>query len=314
LQEQLKKISAGDLPQNLFVAPYGTAPAVLCAVEINKTKTLRVTGNANLKPGFIINTPSISDLLAGDRITITGRLGDGVPKSDWAMVIDRFFDSSNYSGLSQHVTPEHGELFSMTYLLDDDDLKFPLLIRSNHWGKSVEPMNYFVDSILVTRETSEARYIKDARELIYSLANDENIQTLKPGDVTRFLRSSGTPKYTIFERDGRKGMKISRRINNWDGIDISLAGMNLKQGNRYTVTVSGAIDGAAPQDARMMLQLLPEFIWRSEIKARDDNEFTLRHTLSAMELQTTEFIRIASCDDGAKMSFNIFKIEITVSA
>lgn len=315
LQEQLKKINAGEFPENPFVAPYGNAPAALCALEINKTKTLRITGNsgAKSKPGFRINTPAISDLNSGDRITITGRLGEGVPKSDWAIVIDRFIDKDNYAGLSQHVSPAQGELFSMTYVLDEEDLKFPLLVRSNHWGKSVEPMIFFVDSILVSRETSDTMFVKDSRGLIYSLANDENVQTLKPGDVTKFLRSAGTPKYKIFEHDGKKAIKISRRINNWDGIDISLTGMNLKQGNRYTISAHGIVDGIAPKNARMMFQLLPEFIWRSELYAQDEKEFSLRHTLSATELQSTDFIRIATCDDGAKMSFSIFSVEITVN-
>jgi hypothetical protein len=311
LQENLKEIKEGHFRENTYLSQYGTSPAAIDVISTGGTKTIRVRGNVDKKPGFFLHTPALPNLSPGDRITVTGRLGAGVPKSDWAMVIDRNTSDHGYVGLAQHVNPEHHELFSITYLLDTDDLQNSLLIRANQWGKAEKPMDYYVDCILITRKTASANTVTDSRQTVYSLAKDPNVKELKPGDITKFIRSAGTPTYTITEKEGKKIIHLRRRLNNWDGIDVWLPSMELKQGNRYKITVKGKIDEYTQKNAKMMLQTLPGYIWRSEQAVTDDQDFTLTHTFSAMDIQTAEAVRIASDDNGASMSFTIFDIELT---
>lgn len=311
LQEILKDIGVGDFPENPYISPYSETPAALCVVDLSGTKTVRVIGRADQKPGLSLNTPAIKTLYPGDRITVTGRLGGGVPKGDWAMAIDRQTSREDYDGLAQHLNPKHGALYSITYLLDKPDLENPLLVRSNHWGKDTGRMEFYVDSILITRNSAAMNTTIDNRREVYSLATDENLKNLRPGHITKFLRSSGTPKYTVFEKNGRKGIHLGRRTNNWDGIDIRLASMDLKPGNLYTIQVKGRIDGNANSGARMMFQFLPDYVWRSEIFVSSNQDFVLSHTLSIMELLTAKAVRVATCDDSTNMSFYIYDIEIT---
>jgi hypothetical protein len=313
LQESLKETEIFKK----IITPYGENPSAINIIEVAATKTVHVAGRTDFKPGLAVNTPELHGLQSGDRITVTGRLGSGVPKSDWAMVIDRrkikSGVSGGWTGLAQHVSPEHNELFTITHLLDAEDLDKTFMIRSNHWGNVTESMDFYLDSILITRNVSQTSFVKDEREQIYSLASDGNLKKLRPGDITRFLRAAGTPKFTIIEKNSRKGVHLANRINNWDGLDIWLPSLELKQGNSYSITVNGRVDGVAGERARLMLQIIPGYIWRSEKYVYDDDEFTLNHTFSATELQTAQTIRIASDDEGAKMSFFIYDIEVTIN-
>jgi endo-1,4-beta-xylanase len=123
-----------------------------------------------------------------------------------------------------------------------------------------------------------------------------------------FLRSSGTPVYKIIGEE--KIIHIGHRLNNWDGIDIRLENMNLKQGNRYTIRVKGRVDGCAPPGMIIMLQIVPDFMWRHSVECTDNCEFTLSHTFSIMELQTAEAVRIATNTEGANVSFFIDEIKV----
>jgi hypothetical protein len=272
-----------------------------------------VVGKEDLKPGLQLQTPMIKNIQPGDRITATGRIGGGAPKSDWAMVIDRKTGVESFRGLAQHVTPEHNELFSVTYILDEADLEKPLMVRSNYWGNVTESMDFYVDSILITRNVSHTSTVVDERQTVYSFAEDDGVKKLRPGDITKFIRSAGTPKYTIFEKNSKKGIHLGNRLNNWDGLDIWLPSLDLKPGNSYTISVNGKIDGPSSEKARVMFQIIPGYIWRSEKNVVDNEEFNLSHTFSAMELQTAQTVRIATDDGGAKMSFFLYDIEITAN-
>ena len=86
--------------------------------------------------------------------------------------------------------------------------------------------------------------------------------------------------------------------------------MDLKQGNIYTIHAKGRIEGFAPSGATIMFQILPGYIWRSVVAAEENGNFVLSHTLSMMELQTAEAVRITSNPEGAEMSFTISEIEV----
>ncbi|MCL1882805.1 MAG: hypothetical protein FWF81_03520 [Defluviitaleaceae bacterium] len=311
LQEELKELESGQLPENPYFGMYGATQ--LSIVNVASTKTIHVAGKTDLKPGLMVNTQVMSALLPGDRITVTGRLGSGAPRSDWAMVIDRHTSIYGHEGLAQHITPKHNELFSITYLLEADDLEKPLLVRTNHWGTAEESMDYYIDSVLITRNIKNTDADTEERKEIYTLAGDTNFVKLRPGGVTRYIKACGTPKFTITESNGKKGIRVERRLNNWDGLDLWLENMNLKKGNSYTITVNGKIEGIAAEKSRMMFQMLPGYIWKSVRDVVSDQEFTLTHTLSAMELQNTEAVRIATNEEGATMSFFIRSIEVTAN-
>ncbi|MDR0272941.1 MAG: hypothetical protein LBI27_06455 [Clostridiales bacterium] len=315
LQEILKEIEAGELTDNVYFSRYSNTTPEIGIKEAGTVKAIHISDKMALKPGIALNMSAIPNLHQGDRITITGRIGSGFPKTDWAMVIDRQTAKNGFSGLSQHITPDHVELFNVTYILEEIDLDKTFFIRTNFWGRgrTEDVVDFYVDSILITRNVKHFDTVIDDRQAIYSFATDENIKSMKPGDISRFIRSAGTPKYTMTERNGKRGVHLGRRMNNWDGVDIWLPNMNLKKGNKYTITVNGKIDGHATPGARVMLQMLPGYIWRSDMHVSDDQEFTLTHTLTAMELQISEAVRIATDENGATMSFFIHDIEITLN-
>ncbi|MCL1878180.1 MAG: hypothetical protein FWF80_04935 [Defluviitaleaceae bacterium] len=312
LQENLKEINVGQLVKTRYLFPSGrqSTPDVL---SVRDVKTIHIAGRANEKPGVTLVTPRIKTLRPGDKVIVTGRVGSGAPTSDWAMVIDRRTSRSSYTGLAQCVAPPHDELFSITYLLEPEDLKFPFMIRANPWGNSTGYMDYFLDSVLISRNDKTSDHEIDTRNVIYTLAGDDSFDKLKVGDVHKFIKAAGSPVFTVFMQDGKKNVRIERRVNNWDGLDVWFPGMNLKQGNVYKITVHGKVDGHAPSGASMMMQVLPGFIWRSEAQVSDNQEFTLSHTFPAMELKTLDSVRIATNSPGADMSFTINTIEVTAA-
>ena len=309
LQDDLKNMSEGPLPQNGYVAPWGDTPADFNVVRVGPVKTIHVTNRKQVYDGLAVYVPSMTKLWPEDRITVTGRIGMGASKSDWSMAIDKY--DGDYTTLSQHLAPDQSELFSISYLLDVADLDNPIIVHSDDWGKRVDPIDFYVDSILITRDVKDKSMVIEERKEIYSLAKDSNILTLNPGDVTDFIQTSGAPKYEVSEKDSKKRIRIFGRMNNWDGLDILLKKMNLKPGNRYTLHVKGRIDGLAPPRSELMLQIVPGYIWRSEEAVVDNQPFTLSHTFSIMELQNAEAVRVASNVPGSDMAFYIDEIVIS---
>lgn len=308
LQKELGELSLGVFGGSRHLASGGEYPPKLTVVEAGGTKTLLVSDRPAIDSGLVLQVPALAKLLPGDKIIITGRICGTAPKLDWAMVMRRY--GKLYANLAQHYIPSTDELFCITYVFDPIDLETPVQIRSNHWGKDDTPMDFFVDSILITREQSNANIEMDSRRVVYSFADDVNVKELKPGDITPFIHASGAPMYTVKEKGGKKSIRVWRRLNNWDGIDIIIPNMNLKSGNLYTIRAKGRVESPVPPGATMMFQVLPGFIWRSAVPVEDNGVFTLSHTLSIMELQMAEGIRIASNPECAGMSFIISEIEV----
>lgn len=313
LQESLKTINAGPLKD----APYLSAMRDECSsdvINVQDVKTIHCAGRVDMKPGIIINTRAMEQLRPGDKITVTGRVGSGAPTSDWAIAIDRRRHETAFnvfSVLAQCISPLHSELFSVTYLLEPEDLKCPIMIRTNLWGNTTGYMDYFIDNVLITRSSDSVDIEPETRGVIYSLDTDDGLISLKPNDVQKFIRASGQPKYTLSKKDGKKSILVERRMNHWDGIDLLFADMGIKQGNIYTIKVRGKIEEPAPPNSRIMLQIIPGFIWQSEVFLTDDREFTLEHTFPAMQLQTLEAVRITTDTAGAEVSFTIYDMEVT---
>jgi hypothetical protein len=212
-----------------------------------------------------------------------------------------------------------GDNFSVSYILDAADLEQKLIIRSSSWGEYNAHMDFFVDSILITRSPESANITIDTRHVLYSLAGDESVQKL-PADAPiyfeggAYLRSAGEPNFRMKEFEGKKCLHIYNRTNDWDGIDIRMGELKLLRGNHYTIKVRGRVDGNAPENTQIMLQLVPGYVWRSNQPVTDNQEFELHHTLSAMEVINGETIRITTNGNGAVMAFYIYDIEITVKS
>ncbi|MCL1842808.1 MAG: hypothetical protein FWF79_03265 [Defluviitaleaceae bacterium] len=310
LQEELKNIKAGELPENPYLCACGDTPSSLEVVEQDDAKTLLVKNRASVSDGISIKLPAYEGLCVGDRVTVTGRIGDGAPKTNWGIALNR--SGNDYAHLAQHRIPTRDDLYYLTYLLEKVDLDCTLHIRTIFWGNEEACMNFYADDILITRNTHDTATDTDERSIVYSLATDESTEGFAPGVMTKYLVTSGEPMYKMIESEHGKAIHISNRVNDWDGLDIQLKPMGLKPGSNYTIRVEGRIDGHAPPEAMIMMQFLPGYVWRNPRAAYDNNEFVLTHNLSKTEVLNAEFIRITSNPPGAKMSFIISNIEIKV--
>jgi AraC-like DNA-binding protein len=309
LREELKNAAPGDFAGQ-YLIPGATGGKHLPALSVSEaggTKSVFVSKRSSTDSIPLLQIPAMSNLQPGDKITVTGKICE-TATSDWAVILRKY--GGDYTVLAQQTFPGVNKLYSVTYALDRADMEYPVQIRINPWGREDVPPNFFVDSILITREQSATSIEVDERQIVYSLATDENVTHLRPGDITEFIRPSGTPLFTVKKRPGKKQIRVSRRTNDWDGIDVYLPGMNLKPGNLYTISAKLRIEGESPPKAAMMFQVLPGFIWRSVVAVEDDSTFVLSHTFSLMELQTSEAVRITSNPEGTNMDFTISEIEV----
>ena len=304
-QEELKSADAGIFFGNKFLFASEKFPPKLFVTEFGEKKSILVSDRPALDSGLVIQIPATKNLRPGDKITVAGRIDGIAPKNDWAMVVRKYGGDNDILTL----VPNTDEKFCITYVFDTADLETPVQIRSTHWGNDGTPVNFFVDSILITRDKNNSNFEIEPRKIIYSFANDEKINELT-GDITAFIRPSGEPSCAVKKISDKKFIHVKQRKNNWDGVDILLPDMNLKQGNIYTIRAKGHIEDSAPPGATMMFQILPGYIWRSVVAAEENGEFVLSHTLSMMELQTAEAVRITSNPEGAEMSFAISEIEV----
>jgi hypothetical protein len=316
LQDELKNYTAGDLPKNPRIEANPNQHATLSVIEEEGAKTILVSNRHEVSDGITINMNEIEGLRPGDRLTISGRTGSGAPTVKWGMLIHR--GGGSYSLLEQHNMPAPDELYFLTYLLDAVDLEHPIRLRTDHWGNEEAHMDFFVDDILITRNLKNAGTVTDGRDVVYSLATDEYAREgLVPAPGTRsvptFLQTSGEPEFILLEEGGKKSIIVRRRVHDWDGVDIHLTMMGLKQGCSYTINVEGRIEGEAHGGAQMMMQVLPGYVWRDNKDVNGGEEFSLSHTLSNAEILNAEVIRITSNPQGAKMTFVITDIILKVN-
>jgi len=280
----------------------------LTVLEEDGTKCILVSEREE-GTGLAVNLAAIPDLRVGDKITVTGRVGAGAPFKSWAVSILRIGINEASLVLVQHSTPAYDELFHLSHILSAEDIKQLVHIRTSQWLGETANVDIYVDSILISRNIDSTQFQIDSRTEVYNLANDQ-INSTKVGDITDYIVSAGEPAFNVTEQDGQKHIHITSRVNDWDGIDIQLALMNLVPGNKYTVKVKGRSDGVAQPGADIILQTVPGFIWRKFALMQENRNFELVHTFSPAEVQTTEVVRIATNGQGATVPFTIFGIEI----
>lgn len=308
LQEHIKDFAPGIMPENPYLIPNNEQIAKINIVESDGAKTVFIEDRTSNMEGMTVNMPSFEGLQPGDRLTVTGRIPSGAPKTDWGMVIHR--GGEGYAILEQHRIPAHDGLYYMTYLLDAIDFEHPIRIRTNHWGNEEAHMDFFVDDILITRDPKNTDAATETRDVVYSFEeNGYSSVNLEFGAISEYLQKSGEPDIELLD-GAEKRIHIRRRVNDWDGVDIHVDRMRLRSGNKYTIHVEGRVEGDAPQGAQLMFQIIPGYVWRDNKNVIGGEEFSLTHKFSGTEVKNTEVVRVTSNHGGAKMSFSINKIEV----
>jgi len=154
---------------------------------------------------------------------------------------------------------------------------------------------------------------------VYSLAKDEVIQGIKRGATWQGFPSgsigcTGDPDYTFCEVDGRNGILITKRQNDWDGVNINLDTLGMKPNHHCSIEVRGRItsDVAKFPKGSIELTCLPGYANMAYHPVSDGVEFTLSHTFPVVEDKEVPRARISTGHASRKMSFVIEDIEVTV--
>jgi hypothetical protein len=316
LQNEIENYEPGKFPHSEFIEPNPNQLAKVSIEEQDGAKTVLICERTDVSDGITINMKAFDNLLPGDKLTVTGRIGGSAPSAKWGVLIYR--GDENYFLLNQHSTPASNELFYLTHLLDDADIKHQIRIRTDHWGNEKALMDFCVDDILITRNLNSTGTIIDSRDIVYSLSRDERLREGRSiaSDaeiVPSFLQTSGDPDYSLIEEGDKNIIYLRRRVHDWDGIDINIGLMALKSGNSYTITICGRPEGEVPKDAQLMMQILPGYVWRENKNVFSDTEFVLTHKLSNAEILNAENIRITTNGEGKKVSFVINNIFVRVN-
>jgi len=279
--------------------------------EIEDIKSLLVSKRTTRESGIYIHINEIDGLLAGDRITITGRISKEHLRigSNWSIAL--------LSGEDGHLTHSiaPGVIYSLSYILGERDIKNVLTVHTVGWGLLPPLMDFFVDDIVISRNESEDESDLDSRNILYSLANDLNLHLINAPNQETYgtdikISSSGGPNINVIQHNGSNAVALSTRVNDWDGVDIMLSHLNLRAGNTYKIIVRGRVDGKAPDGTEIMLQGIPSFSWRCINPVQDDEDFTLEYILTRSEVATWNKARITTNTNGATMSFVLYDIEV----
>ena len=314
LQEKLERVSIGRLDSMHYlqpIAPPSQHLPKLTVEEHDEVKFISVSGRTKNEQGISLSLGDIPELRQGDRITITGRVARGAPSTSWSLALFSSVGESNQ--LVQHLSPK--SLFTLTHVLEEIELEAIFTLRTVQWGDAIPAMDIFVDSILITRAREMVTFLKDEREVVYSLQTDDYIQWTNIGvgnnfESSRFLQRSGRPTLTLFRTGLVHGIHVTNRNKDFDGVDILLERLGLMKGNEYHVQVTGRVDGDAPNYAQIMFQSVPHFSIRDNQPIYSNEPFVLNHTLRRSALEKWVMLRITTNLPGAKVSFFIDSIDI----
>lgn len=308
LQNALANIETGALVHSGCIKPFGSTPPTVMIENTNGGKRLKITGRRVREDGISLLLPEIQGLHPGDRLTITGHVGEGAPNTnDWGLCLRS--PRGEFNQLTQVIAPQG--LFTLSYVIDKTDFGYPLYVHANTWGGAKIDMDFYIDNMTISRaDNIHAR--ADTRQLIYSMETDGYMSSYRSGDILMAdpdspLSPSGA--CTCIVRRG--AITVSGRKNDWDGLDIKLDTLGLMPGNSYNIHVVGRVEGAAPPETQIMLQIIPGYAWRDNHIIYSQQDFTLGHTLTLMELETADTLRITTNSVGAAVDFTIYSVEIT---
>ena len=314
LQEKLERATIGRLEGMQYLQPVALPSQHLPKLSIeehDEVKFISISGRTKNEQGISLSLGDIPDLRQGDRITITGRVARGAPSTSWSLAMFSSIGESNQ--LTQHISPK--SLFTLTHVLEEMELEATFTLHTMQWGESTPSMDIFVDSILITRAREILTFLKDDRDVVYSLSSDDYIQWVGMGEgntfeTSRFLQRSGRPTLTIFRNGTSNAIHVTNRSKDFDGLDIRLERLGLVKGNEYHVKVTGRIDGEAPEYAQIMFQSVPHFSIRDNKPLTSNQSFELNHILRRSALEKWVMLRVTTNLPGAKVSFYIDSIDI----
>jgi hypothetical protein len=314
-QEDFKNVKPGEFKKSEIISVRSDPSSTSTVEEVEDVKTIFLTDRAARESGIYIHLNKIKELIAGDRITITGRIGSEAPRGPvWSIAL--LSDGRKDGHLTQHISPGPGSVFALSHILDHSEVDNHFAVHTIGWGGVLQPlMDFYIDGILITRKSDEGETELDSRTVIYAMETDEMIEHIASEEIDSFgekiiVARSGLPIINIFPCADQKALHVGTRVNDWDGIDIMLSHLRLRPGNQYKITVKGRIDGDAPDGSVLMLQGIPSYAWRSNIAIIKDMEFTLEHTLTISELEKWTTVRITTNGFGAAVSFYIYDINI----
>ncbi|MCL2386073.1 MAG: hypothetical protein FWC89_00845 [Defluviitaleaceae bacterium] len=322
LQEEFESYKLGNFSGTAHIVPVGDSPPTLSVELVDDVKTIRVQNREDRIAGLGVPLSALPQLKVGDRIVVTGRVPKDVPAGSWGVALvteETDTRKSEECQLAQFTSPK--ALFALSHILGKSDLNSLLMVQTTRWGAINPTMDFSIDNILFFRDGKYGSVIEDPRTMVYSFANDEKIKLggWLPGGDARDSRSvenrveltqSGDPDIKIFKRGDTKALHIGHRVKDWDGVDINTPSLNLVQGNKYEVVVTGCIDGDVPDGTIITLQGIPGYSWRNNQFVYKDQFFTLRHTLSQADVDQWKIIRITTNSNGSTVSFYIYSIEI----
>ena len=312
LQQALTSVEPGIFMNGLGIKSFGNTPPAIYAEIHGDGKRLHVTGRRERDDGISILLPEMNDLLPGDRLTIKGYAHDDTRSTNtWGMCLRS--PRGEFNQVAQVIAPKGS--FTITYVIDKTDLPYPLHIHTNAWDGETPDMDFFIEDITIFRdETANVR--TDRRQLIYSMETDNFMRSYRSGDI--FARDpdnpiapAGQPTCVIKRQGSSNAIYVVNRKQDWEGLDIKLNLLGLMPGNSYNIHVIGRIEGIAPPDTQIMFQILPGYAWRDNHVVYSHKDFTLGHTLTLMELESADALRIATNAPGAKVDFSISNIEVT---
>ena len=160
----------------------------------------------------------------------------------------------------------------------------------------------------------------DGWQLIYTLATDPIIQGIEQGATWQgfprgVIGCTGSSNYTFCEVNDRNGILLTNRSNDWDGVNIYFAKLNIPPNHHCTITVRGHIADDMTRFPKGSIELtcLPGYENMAYHAVVDGAAFTLSHTLSITpDRPIPEAARISTGRAARKMSFAIEHIEVAI--
>jgi len=319
LQQEIENL---ELDSSELIVPIGDSPPTLTISVVDDVKTILIKDRVEQIAGLGFSLNTLPALRAGDRITVTGRVSSESPMGSWGIALSAEETETRKAEecqLAQYTSPK--SLFALSHILCGSDLNSLFAVQTTRWGAINPIMDFYIDSILISRDEKYSSVAEDPRNIVYSFETDVN---LVPGGAiasvdisdsegyvfSGFLAESGNPTIIIFMHENKKAIYVSKRNKDWDSIDINLQSLNLLEGNKYQVTVKGRMDGNVPEGAIITFQGIPGYSWRNNQSIESNQEFTLRHTLNHAEVDHWTTLRITTNTAGATVPFYIYGIEI----
>jgi len=317
LQEQLEDVSIGKFNNSIaksllvnIIRPWGNPEPVISVREYDGVRYISIENRILDDSGIELVLSAVPDLRVGDKISITGRIGEDAPLSNWGVCM--FVKGEEVGHLDQHIAPTG--LYNVNHVIDTDELERGLVLRTVQWGESTSVIDFYVDSIIITRQDTITEIVEDIRPVVYSFANDRDILTSRTDrpvfEGNNFLRRSGVPEVHISEHNGKRMLTLKKRAKDWDAIDILFSSMDLIRGNIYKISVTGIMGDDAPEKATVLFQGIPGFSWRSNVQVRPNEEFRIEHVLSPSEMESWTSLRITTDGASSQSTFTIKSIEV----